>query len=283
MPLHRQARKDATLKAWVSKVSRRAVLAAALLAIALVGSLAIYRDRPDSDLASPARTVPSGLVRFDAPEGRRLLFESEAHAAFLPLISHFETQKSQTYCGIASIAMVLNALEVPAPKAAAYGSYRLFTQENVLNSLTDSVISDRAVARRGMFLAEVAQVLGVYGVSVDIHYASASGIEAFRTLAVDYLGNPGRHVIVNYSRSALGQAGPGHISPLGAYDADSDRFLILDVSRYKTPAVWVSAEQLFRAMAEPKGPDNPDARGFLLVRAPSDGQSRRRPGCRAPT
>jgi hypothetical protein len=77
-------------------------------------------------------------------------------------------------------------------------------------------------------------------------------------------------VIVNYSRTALGQDGPGHISPLGAYDTDSDRFLILDVSRYKAPAVWVPAEQLFAAMAEPIGPDA-GTRGFLLIRAPKKG------------
>ena len=75
-------------------------------------------------------------------------------------------------------------------------------------------------------------------------------------------------MIVNYSRAALGQDGPGHISPLGAYDADSDRFLILDVSRYKAPAVWVLAERLFAAMAEPIGPDA-GTRGFLLIRAPA--------------
>jgi hypothetical protein len=56
---------------------------------------------------------------------------------------------------------------------------------------------------------------------------------------------------------------------LGAYDADSDRFLILDVSRYKAPAVWVSAQRLFRAMAEPLGPGHVRTRGFLLIRSAS--------------
>jgi Phytochelatin synthase len=253
------------VKAWVSKVTRGAIVATAISATVLI--VASSRDGPGSDLASPMRSVAPGLVSLDAPEGGRLLFESEAHAAFFSLISHFETQKSQTYCGLAAIAMVLNALEVPAP-TTAYGSYRLFTQENVLNRLTDSIINDRTVARRGMSLNNVAEVLGVYGVSVDIHYADASGIDVFRRLAVDYLSKPGGHVIVNYSRSALGQEGRGHISPLGAYDADSDRFLILDVARYKAPAVWVSTKQLFNAMAELKGSRKVMTRGFLLIRTP---------------
>jgi len=35
---------------------------------------------------------------------------------------------------------------------------------------------------------------------------------------------------VNYKRSAIGQKGGGHISPLGAYDEISDSFLVLDVN-----------------------------------------------------
>ena len=53
------------------------------------------------------------------------------------------------------------------------------------------------------------------------------------------LAEPNRYVIVNYLRRTLGQERGGHISPLAAYDADADRFLILDVSRYKYPPVWV--------------------------------------------
>ena len=46
---------------------------------------------------------------------------------------------------------------------------------------------------------------------------------------------------MNYLRKAIGQERGGHISPLAAYDAKSDRFLILDVARYKYPPVWVKA------------------------------------------
>ncbi len=275
-------RKGATVGALKLKVGREAVIVAAVMCAAGVGSvIVIASHEPHPDLAAPARIVAPGLVRLDAPEGKRLLFESEANAAFLPLVSYFETQKTLTHCGPASIAMVLNALSVPAPTATAYGSYPLFTQENVLNGLTESIVTDRAVERRGMALTDVAQVLAVYGVSVDTRYAGTSSVREFRKLAVEHLERPGGHVIVNYSRTALQQDGPGHISPLGAYDADSDRFLILDVSRYKAPAVWVSTAQLFAAMAEPLAPDNARTRGFLLIRAPSDND--RRPASAPPT
>jgi Phytochelatin synthase len=253
----------------MSKIARSAILGAAIVVAAgVAGSVVIGREGPDLDLAVPVRQVAAGLVDLTGPEGELLLSESEARAAFLPLMANFETQKNQTYCGPTSIAMILNALQVPAP-TANYDAYRIFTQENVLNALTDSIITARSVARRGMTLDKVADVLRVYGVSVDTHYADASGVDEFRRLAADNLSKPGRHVIVNFSRSALGQEGIGHISPLGAYDADSDRFLILDVARYKLPAFWVTTQELFNAMAEPKNSKG-QTRGYLLVRGPSD-------------
>ena len=53
-------------------------------------------------------------------------------------------------------------------------------------------------------------------------------------------------------------------SPLGAYDADSDRFLVLDVASYKWPAVWVEATTLFTAM-DTVDPDGGATRGFVVI------------------
>jgi hypothetical protein len=226
--------------------------------------------RPAEDLAVPARTVADELLRLDTPQGQRLLFRSTARAAFLPLVSVFETQRNQTCCGVASVVMVLNALELPAPTAAEYGAHRIFTQRNVLNGRTDVVVSARRIARRGMLLAEVAKVLEAYGATVDLHQAASSSAGAFRELAVRYLSEPGHHVIVNYSRPALGQDGAGHTSPLGAYDSETDRFLILDVARYRSPAIWVSSDHLFAALAAPKSAGSSQSRGFLLIRRGPD-------------
>jgi hypothetical protein len=237
----------------------------------------IIGHRPVADLALPARSVADKLIRLDTPQGQQLLFASQSRTAFLPLIAFFDTQRGQTYCGVASVAMVLNALELPAPAADKHGTHRLFTQENILNGRTDHLISERTIARRGMLLADVARVLEAYGAKVDLHQAASSSVDTFREMAARYLNEPGHHVIVNYSRAALGQEiaetqvrSSGHISPLGAYDAESDRFLILDVSRYKVPAMWIAADHLFEAMAEPKSPGSSQSRGYLLIRKRQD-------------
>jgi hypothetical protein len=63
----------------------------------------------------------------------------------------------------------------------------------------------------------------------------------------------------------IGQEKFGHISPLAAYDADSDRFLILDVSRYKYPPVWVETSALFAAMNTIDKDNDSKSRGFVIV------------------
>ncbi|MCP4303859.1 MAG: glutathione gamma-glutamylcysteinyltransferase, partial [bacterium] len=50
-----------------------------------------------------------------------------------------------------------------------------------------------------------------------------------------------------------------------AYDADTDRFLILDVSRYKYPPVWVEAETLFNAMNTTDSDNDDKSRGYVVV------------------
>ena len=72
-------------------------------------------------------------------------------------------------------------------------------------------------------------------------------------------------MIVNYLRDAIGQEKGGHISPLAAYDTETDRFLILDVSRYKYPPVWVTTPKLFAALNTTDADNQNRTRGFVLV------------------
>jgi hypothetical protein len=52
---------------------------------------------------------------------------------------------------------------------------------------------------------------------------------------------------------------------LAAYDAAADRFLILDVARYKYPPVWVKASELFDAMNTADAANDNRTRGHVLV------------------
>jgi Phytochelatin synthase len=75
-------------------------------------------------------------------------------------------------------------------------------------------------------------------------------------------------MLVNYERAALSQDKTGHISPIAAYNAKTDRLLILDVATYKYPSVWVSTEALWKAMNTVDSASG-RSRGFAVVRRPS--------------
>ena len=212
--------------------------------------------------------LPDNLIDLRSHQGEDLLRESDAYEAFVPLSVNFVTQENQAFCGVASIVMVLNAMQLPAPSVPAYDPYHTFTQDNFLNEKTEAILPREVLSNQGMTLDQIGALLATQPVKVEVHHAADSSLDAFRKVARDYLG--AEFVIVNYLRKAIGQEKGGHISPLAAYDAETDRFLILDVSRYKYPPVWVMASQLFDAMNTTDSDNQNKTRGFVLVMKSSD-------------
>ena len=183
----------------------------------------------------------------------------------MPLVTKFEVQQNLAYCGPASCAMVLNALAVAAPETASHGSYRFYTQDNIFSEKAEKVIPAEKVKKQGMTLAELAGVLRANGVEAKAVHAETTGMDTFRRQARAHVKREGEYVLVNYLRSSIGQKTGGHISPLAAYDAESDSFLILDVSRYKYPPAWVVTRALWHAMATEDSTSGKN-RGYVLVK-----------------
>lgn len=214
-----------------------------------------------------AQTLPSpdNLIVFNTDEGENLLITSQSREDFFPLTMQFVTQDNRAYCGVASIVMVLNSLGIPAPESPKYKPYRLFTQDNFFsNQAARKVISPDVVSRQGMTVQELGKLLESYPVKAQVYHAENTSLEEFRKLAIDNLRQSDNFIIVNYLRKAIGQKRGGHISPLAAYNKETDRFLILDVSRYKYPPVWVKTVDLWKAM-NTKDSVSDKTRGFVLV------------------
>ena len=99
---------------------------------------------------------------------------------------------------------------------------------------------------------------------VNVYHATDTSLEEFRKQAAENLKKPQNFVLVNYLRKEIGQEKGGHISPLAAYNEQTDRFLILDVSRYKYPPVWVKTADLWKAMLTHDLSSNKSC-GFVFV------------------
>jgi hypothetical protein len=209
--------------------------------------------------------LPPNLVGSATDVGETLLLGSESHEAYFPLVSNFLTQKNQAFCGVASIVMVLNAMQLPAPAVPEFDPYTTFTQDNVLDARSEAILPVEVIKKQGMTLDQLGGILAIYPVKAEVHHAAETTLEEFRTQAQKYLATPGQFVIINYLRKAIGQEKGGHISPLAAYDAETDRFLILDVARYKYPPVWVKASELYASMNTQDSDNGDKTRGFVLI------------------
>ncbi|MBY6239896.1 phytochelatin synthase family protein [Methylosinus sp. Sm6] len=217
--------------------------------------------------------LADNLVDLRSAQGREWFLEAEAREAYWPLATEFVTQANGAFCGVATLVMVLNSLELPAPPAKGLDPAS-FTQENVFDDRTEAIVRRDSILQRGMTLDELGALFARFGLSARTVHAAQSSLEEFRALAIDHLSRKKHHVVVNYLRAALGQQRGGHISPLAAYDGRTDRFLVLDVARYKYPPVWIAAADLFAAMNTSDAGNDGRSRGFVLVAGEAVGSRR---------
>ena len=224
--------------------------------------IALFTSTPS---LSQTLQLPETLVAASSDAGEALLIDADAREAYFPLVNSFVTQQNQAFCGVASTVIILNAMELPAPAVPAYDPYRTFTQDNLLTPETEKIIPLELIKKQGITVDQLAGMIGTFPVTVKLMHAADSSVDTFRAEARAALATPGQFVIINYLRKAIGQEKGGHISPLAAFDAETDRFLILDVARYKYPPVWVKTADLFGAMNTTDKDNDNKTRGYILI------------------
>jgi hypothetical protein len=255
------------------------------LTVMLAGCLAIpalARDEP------PAAAVQR-LVAFSSDEGMARLARSTAKADFAALANQYEAQSNSIFCGPTTAAIVLNALRerssaLPRDRSRLQaGDQRYipgtfdpiiprYTQDNVLakGPKTRAQVLGEPMTRNGqkvqdfgMQLRQLDALFKANGVHTRLVVVDHNRPEsAIRTDLVENLKHRGDYVIVNYTRKAVGQNGGGHISPLAAYDRESDSFLVLDVNPAASGWVWMPTATLIRGM---RTFDTVENRGYILL------------------
>lgn len=166
---------------------------------------------------------------------------------YLTLASGFKPQKFRSFCGPASIATVLRA----------YGKAEVDQRY-----LFPSIGFKAKVFFSGITLAELATLAERNGLQTTTVYADTLTLDDFRDRLVSNMATLGDYVLINYHRRVLKQKGGGHISPIAAYDAKKDAFLVLDQATFKYPFTWVPTQLLYDAA---NTRDGATSRGILLI------------------
>ena len=204
--------------------------------------------------------VPAGDLALNSTEGWDRLRDASHAAPFVTVAMHLETQRNQAFCSVATAATMLNALSnagQAAPVDGFYAPHPYFTQRSIFESACvnrvptsdgSAAVSAKFVATHGATLQEWSSYVSCFADARHVHAEDADA-PAFRDQLRDaFSATPPRMVGLNLWRTAVGEAGGGHMSPVGAYDESNDAVLIMDVSRYKYPPVWTPLETIFDAM-----------------------------------
>lgn len=204
------------------------------------------------------------LIYLTEPEGEAIMMAADLRGPYFKLASYHETEQILTFCGPASIAAVLNSLDIPRPQPTQFYPWALWTQPGVFTAANQAVKPYAMVEHEGLVLPELATFFRNLGTRAEFAHADSFSLEQLRATVKSVLADPARRLVVNYSRKPIGQLGDGHISPLAAYDGKTDRVLVLDVARYKYPPVWMTLADLHTGMlAVDSGSGK--ARGFVVV------------------
>jgi len=212
------------------------------------------------------KKITGSYVRLTSDDGLERLRRSTHKADFQALMTSFTTQERQTLCSVATGVSILNALDIEKPVDAAYAPHAYFTQRNYFNDAVERIITREKTLKIGQTLEESARVMATHGAKTTHYHAAESSLDEFRDIARANMGKAGDFVAINYRRNFIGQPPGAHFSPLAAYDAETDSFLIMDVARYKFPPAWTSAENLYNAM-NTLDSDSGKSRGFIVVEA----------------
>lgn len=210
-------------------------------------------------------------------------FRDPKHPApdFWALISNYIPQTQGSSCSAASLAMVLNAARTTLPRFADTAN---ITEEDLFNKIKTGRWKDQkskgAFGRYDNSLKEFADIteeaLEVYGFpngSVKVVHIADTSTETKKSVIQMFKDKkPTDFVITNFNQQAYtNDADVGHYAPVGAYDSDKQRVLILDPDRGTThlpgyyEPYWVSIDSFIKGM-DTKDRGSKGFRGYLYIK-----------------
>ena len=204
----------------------------------------------------------------DPVKAMQTLQTSTINGHYWKYLRYYQGQITTKTCGLASVAMVMNTLDIDAPFVPEYYPVKQFNQKNFLNEKNSAIRSFKQIEVDGMTLPEMAKMLIVgWPVDVTVYHASELSLDQFRRVLLETLASEDQRVIGNFKNDILeGASGYGHLSPIAAYNKDTDEVLIMDVARHFTGPYWTGVERLYQA-AGTMDSTSEKSRGLLVIQA----------------
>jgi hypothetical protein len=200
-------------------------------------------------------------------------FRRAAAPDYWALSPYYVGQRDDVSCSLATTTMIVNS----ARRGLRLGSQETLVTQASLFDRVDSPVWRRGLAEsgEGVTLDELArlttrglQAFGVVPRAVKISHVAAPTESALRELRATLLENeasPDDWVILNFLAEAyVGTGDYGHFAPVGAYDAELQRVLVLDPDREYYEPYWVPDTVALAGMATSDSVTG-TPRGYLYV------------------
>jgi hypothetical protein len=221
----------------------------------------------------PISATPK-YAAFSVPLSRDPVYLRQATAPdFWALAPYYVGQQDDTSCSLASLTMLVNA----ARHDTHLSTDEPLVTQPVLRQRVASSVWERGLAPGGdgvtldqlaLLARQSLLAFGVEPVAVRTTHVPAPSPEALEQLRAALRASEDSDsdfVLVNFLAGAyVGVGEYGHIAPVGAYDGERRRVLILDPDRTWYEPYWVPDEVALAGMAT-RDPVASQPRGYLYV------------------
>ena len=181
-------------------------------------------------------------------------------------------QPTDPSCSLTAATMLINALRIPQVQ---YANQKLATTNSVAHIVNNAWANDVKqggtgvdLDQFGLFLTQAMQAYHIPPYTLEvIHATGAKDIATkFHQALLDSEKTGRTFIIINFNQKVIsGTESVGHFAPVGAYDAERKRLLIMDPDRELFEPYWAPEHVILKGM-ETEDTDAHKKRGFVIVK-----------------
>lgn len=204
-------------------------------------------------------------INLCSAEGEQIMAEASQEGSaegFIELIMNFTQGLDAGLYGLASISVVLNALDTASGKPRNWRDYFEF--------LLDSCDSVEKVIADGLTFGKLAFLAYSNGTKVEVFRGNQCTIDDFREHVFKCATLRDIYMVSLFDRAHFKQNRGSHITPIGAYHVGRDLVLLMDVSRFGYRSFWIPLTLLWEAMTSSDKATGNSTGFMVLSRLPHD-------------
>jgi hypothetical protein len=195
---------------------------------------------------------------------------------FWALIPYYAAQMDESACSVASMTMVVNGARVGKKLTA---DDELVTQQAIVEKVRNKTWHKEGLKKMGGYATSLDQLGEVAREAFEKYGVPPKSVEVVHVDQIDEKTKARLHealieneksardfILINFNQQVYtGDAEVGHIAPIGAYDAQNHKVLVMDPDRKWYEPYWVSEETLLMGMATKDTASNRN-RGYVWIK-----------------